>query len=134
MLTGSENRSGLDFSEYQGGTGNQKEIKGRQRAQGQVSQHGWLCLTGRTCNTQHNALEHEWRHILVYNCFFLFLLSCLGHVRLSGTPWTVACQVPLSRGFFRQEYWSGLPGPPPVIFPTQGLNPHLLGLLHWQVG
>jgi len=28
-------------------------------------------------------------------------------------PWTVACQAPLSMGFFRQEYWSGLPFPPP---------------------
>ena len=32
-------------------------------------------------------------------------------------------------GFFRQEYWSGLPFPPPGIFPTQGLNGHLLCLL-----
>ena len=28
-------------------------------------------------------------------------------------PWTVACQVPLSVGFSRQEYWSGLPFPSP---------------------
>ena len=36
---------------------------------------------------------------------------------------------------FRQEYWSGLPFPPPGILPTQGSNPHLLHLLrllHWQ--
>ena len=37
-------------------------------------------------------------------------------------------------GFFRQEYWSGLPCPHPVIFPTQGSNPCLLCLLHWQAG
>ena len=30
-----------------------------------------------------------------------------------GTPWTVALQAPLSMGFPRQEYWSGLPSPPP---------------------
>ena len=35
-----------------------------------------------------------------------------------------------SMGFSRQEYWSGLPCPPPGIFLTQGSNPHLL---HWQV-
>ena len=29
------------------------------------------------------------------------------------TPWTVACQDPLSMEFFRQEYWSGLPFPFP---------------------
>ena len=33
----------------------------------------------------------------------------LGRVRLFMTPWTVACQAPLSMGFSRPEYWSGLP-------------------------
>ena len=42
------------------------------------------------------------------------------------TSWTVAHQVPLSMGLFRQEYWSGLPFPPLGDFPTQGLNLHLL--------
>ena len=36
-------------------------------------------------------------------------LSCFSRVRLSATPWTVACQAPLSMVFSRQEYWSGLP-------------------------
>ena len=36
-------------------------------------------------------------------------------------------------GFSRQEYRSGLPCPPPGDRPTQGLNPPLLCLLHWQV-
>ena len=44
-------------------------------------------------------------------------------VRLFATPWTIAYQAPLSMGFSRQEYWSGLPFPSPGIFPTQGLNP-----------
>ena len=39
--------------------------------------------------------------------------------------WTVAHQAPLSMGFSRQEYWSGLPFPSPGIFPTQGYNPGL---------
>ena len=34
-------------------------------------------------------------------------------VRLSATPWTLAHQAPLSMGFYRQEYWSGLPFPCP---------------------
>ena len=42
-------------------------------------------------------------------------------------------QAPLSLGFSQEEYWSGLPFPPPGIFPTQGSNPHLLHLLNWQV-
>ena len=37
------------------------------------------------------------------------VLSCFSHVRLFVTPWTVARQAPLSMGFPRQEYWSGLP-------------------------
>ena len=47
--------------------------------------------------------------------------SHLSHVRLFETPWTVAHQAPLSVGFPRQEYWSGLPFPPPVgraVWPT----------------
>ena len=38
------------------------------------------------------------------------------------TLWTVACQAPLSMGFFRQENWSGLPCPPPEYLFTQGSN------------
>ena len=38
-------------------------------------------------------------------------LSRFSHVRVCETPWTVANQVPLSKGFSRQEYWSGLPFP-----------------------
>ena len=44
-------------------------------------------------------------------------------VRLSATPWTVAPQPPLSMGFSRQEYWSGLPGPPPGDLPDPGIEP-----------
>ena len=47
-----------------------------------------------------------------------------------ATLWTVAGQAPLSMGFPRQEHWGGLPLPPLGIFPTQGLNLHLLSLLH----
>ena len=35
----------------------------------------------------------------------------------SATPWSVGRQAPMSVGFFRQEYWSGLPCPPPVDLP-----------------
>ena len=43
-------------------------------------------------------------------------MCMLSRVRLFVTPWTVALQVPLiSVGFFRQEYWNGLPFPPPVF-------------------
>ena len=46
----------------------------------------------------------------------------ISSIQLFATPWTVACQAPLSTGFLRQEYWSSLLFPSPGIFPTQGLN------------
>ena len=48
------------------------------------------------------------------------LLSC---VRLFTTPWTAARLVPLSVGFSRQEYWSGLSCPPPGDLSNPGLEP-----------
>ena len=41
----------------------------------------------------------------------------------SATPWTVVCQAPLSMGFPRQEYWSGLPFPSPGHLPDPGIKP-----------
>ena len=44
-------------------------------------------------------------------------------VRLFATPWTVAYQAPLSLGFSRQQYWSGLPFPSPGDLPNPGIKP-----------
>ena len=52
-----------------------------------------------------------------------FLLSCSIMSNSSVTPWTVVCQAPPSIGFFRQEYWSGLPFPTPGDLPDLGINP-----------
>ena len=46
----------------------------------------------------------------------------LSHVQLFVTPWTVARQAPLSVGFSRQEYWSGLPFPSPSIILVSGMK------------
>ena len=51
-----------------------------------------------------------------------------------ATPWTVADQDPLSMEFSRQEYWSGLPFPPPRDLYNPGIHRHLFHLLHWQAG
>ena len=51
------------------------------------------------------------------------LLSCFSRVQLSVTLWTAAQQAPLSMGFSRQEYWSGLPCPPPEDLPDTGTEP-----------
>ena len=47
----------------------------------------------------------------------------LSRVRLFATLWTVARQAPLSMGFSRQEYWSGLPFPSPGDLPNSGIGP-----------
>ena len=47
----------------------------------------------------------------------------LNSVHLFVTSWTVACQAPLSMGFFRQEYWSGLLFPPLGDLPGPGIKP-----------
>ena len=54
------------------------------------------------------------------------ICGCIhSHVQLFVTPWTIACQVPLSMKFSMQEYWSVLPFPTPVNLSDQGLNTHL---------
>ena len=50
------------------------------------------------------------------------MLSCFSHVRLFVTLWTVGHQAPLSMGFSRQVYQSGLPYPPPGDLPDPGIN------------
>ena len=51
------------------------------------------------------------------------LVVVLSHVQLFVNPWTVAHQAPLSVEFSRQEYWSGLPFPPPGDPPNPGIKP-----------
>ena len=53
----------------------------------------------------------------------LLLVSCFCHVRLFVTPETAAHQAPLSMGFSRQGYWSGLPFPSPGDIPDPGIEP-----------
>ena len=61
--------------------------------------------------------------VCVCVCARARVLSLFRHVWLCATPWTVACQTPLSMGFSRQEYWSGLPFPPPGDLPDPGTKP-----------
>ena len=54
------------------------------------------------------------------------VLSCFRLVRLFATLWTIAHQAPLSVGFSRQEYWSGLLCPNPGDLPDPGIEPKSL--------
>ena len=66
------------------------------------------------------AVHLEYHIIVKWLCAQL-----LSRVQLFVTPWNVAHQAPLSLGILQQEYWSGLPCPPPGDLPTQGSNPGL---------
>ena len=79
----------------------------------------------RFTNLQSNILKGI--HSFVCVCTH----SHSSHVWIFVTPWIVPCQTPLSMGFPRQEYWSGVPFPPPGGLPDPGMDPCLL---HWQVG
>ena len=83
----------------------------------QVTWHEWKliryrlyseCVFKRAPVWQHNQLWLLLSHSVVSNSF--------------ATPWTLVHQDPLSMGFSRQEYWSGLPFPSPVIESTRELK------------
>ena len=54
--------------------------------------------------------------------------SHFGRVQLFVTLCSVACQAPLSMGFSKQEYWSGLQLPSPGDLPNPGMEPVSLGI------
>ena len=69
-----------------------------------------------------NLEEPSLWHSLELVCMHA-MLNCFSCVRLFATLWTVACQASLSIQFPRQEYWSGLPCPPPSGLPNLGVKP-----------
>ena len=70
-------------------------------------------LSHNSCNLQGKIIEAN--TVLCY-------VQLLSRVQLCVTPWTVACQAPLSMGFSRQEYWSGLPFPSPGDYTDPGME------------
>ena len=68
----------------------------------------YFCFTNR-----------DFAHFCINAC----MLSCFRNVRLIVILWTIAHQASLSLGFSRQEYWSGLPCPPPGDLPNPGTEP-----------
>ena len=77
--------------------------------------------------TRHLLRVLTWTVLCTSPASHLLLIRCvcvLSHVQLFTTPWTVACQAPLSREFSRQENWSGMLFPLPPN-PT-GLGPILM--------
>ena len=67
---------------------------------------------------------------VVVRALYSLIVACM-HAQSSDsfeTIWTTACQAPPSMGFSRQEYWSGLPRPPPGDLPNPGIEPKSLAL------
>ena len=90
----------------------------------------WLCLMITASTTLYDPIDSsvlgspipgilqpktlEWVAISFSNAWkWKVKVKLLSHVRLLATPWTTAYQAPLSMGFARQEYWSGVPLPSP---------------------
>ena len=66
------------------------------------------------------------------NLLQILPVCVLSHVWLFVTPWTAAHRAPISMGFSRQEYWSGLSFSSPGDLPDPGIDPSLLHLVHWH--
>ena len=92
------------------------------------------CFSSRVCRVGYNLVTEQpeltREKVRVWGC----VLGHFRHVWLFATLWTIARQAPLSMWFSRQEYWSGLHFLLQAIFLTQGSNPYLLHLLHWETG
>ena len=63
-------------------------------------------------------------------------VKSLSRVRIFATPWTIAHQAPPSMGFSRQEYWSGLPFPPPgdIKLIVKIILHKVIIILHFYIG
>ena len=91
-----------------------------------------LDMTEQFTHTQNRILESEGiiESVFRVRACMLSLFSC---VWLFAALWTIACQVPLSKGFSQQEYWSGLPCsslrdlPSPGIESVSFMSPVLAG-------
>ena len=82
-----------------------------------IHEKGWISLYV-------NYALVNLRHILhIYIYMHVCVLSHFSHVRLFAILWTVAHQAPLFVGCSRQEYWGGLPCPPPGDLPDPGIKP-----------
>ena len=83
----------------------------------EVTVSGWLL------GIQHNPIcGQKFSHMVTLSSRKK-VCQWLSHVHLFATPWTVARPAPLSVGFSRREYWSGLPCPPPGDLPTPEIEP-----------
>ena len=84
-----------------------------------VSGLGWLYKSMHV--TKLHRTTHSRVHLIIGKISKVKVKS-LSRFQLFVTPWNVAYQAPLSMGFTRQEYWSGLPFPSPGDLPNPGIE------------
>ena len=96
----------------------------------------WGCKESDTTEQLSNLTEQKkqswdllqekiWENIFMTTRYWLnpvYVLSCCSRFWLFTTLWAIACQAPQSMEFSRQEYWSGLPCPPPGDLPNPGIE------------
>ena len=74
-----------------------------------------------------NCCTIDWFQVCNLQCVCVCVCVCvcelLSCIQLFATLWVVSRQASLSMGFFRQEYWSGLPFPSPGALPSPGIKP-----------
>ena len=86
----------------------------------------WACMYACHIDTIHACtlrVGHNWasKHACTCSIRVTCIYACCA--RLFSTLWAAVLQAPLSMGFSRQEYWSGLPCPPPEDLPNPGIEP-----------
>ena len=89
-----------------------------------------VCLPRQTLKLyevmDHISLALQYIFSFSYSAWYMHVYVLFSPVQLLSTPGTVACQAPLTMGFSRQEYWTGLPCPPPGDLPDPGIKLVLL--------
>ena len=85
--------------------------------------HVWYLERSKVFTVGKNALIPAWCQFTHLNVLGSLGVCVLNHVRLFATPWTRARQAPLSMGFSRQEYWSGLAFSALGDLPNLGIEP-----------
>ena len=105
----------------------------KKERQATVAQVGERNGEGRHLGSCAGCQEGRWRSggpslttkvlLAIIKTVLLLFLHVLSSVRLFAAPWNIAHKAPLSIGFPRQEYWSGLPFPSPGDIPHLGIEP-----------
>ena len=97
-------------------------VKGELKKLAKLAYKGWQ-LWKKKLTEPWSQIFGDLIQVLLLNNHMKVKVKLLSCVQLFVTPWTVAYQAPLSMGFSRQVYWSGLPFPSPGDLPNPGIEP-----------